>query len=285
MKNKLASGLYPNLSSDEYHADPALGSSSLKTLAMKTPAHLKGEVRKESAAFDLGSAFHTLVLEPHKEHLIICGGDNRRGNAWRDAKADAESKGALILTQDEYDQVFRMRDALMQNPDCVDLLSGKTQAELSLFHKDEQSGVQAKIRPDLYNSEKNIIVDLKTCISAEPHAFAKACYDWGYAIQQAWYQRIWEGFHKKDLNGFFFLAAEKNPPYLTAIYQLDKVSLMEGYNLVQIGLAKYRQCKASNNWYGYERGIQQIRLPAYGFKTVDPLAFGMTASQPEEDWS
>ena len=115
MKNRLSPGLYLNLSNAEYHSDPALGSSSLKVLATKTPAHLKGMMRKESAAFDIGTAFHTLVLEPSKENTIICGPDDRRGKAWTSAKEAADFEGKLLLTSWDYAQVFRMRDALMTN--------------------------------------------------------------------------------------------------------------------------------------------------------------------------
>jgi len=43
-------------------------------------------------------------------------------------------------------------------------------------------------------------------------------------------------------------------------------------------------------WQGYPSGVQQIRIPAYGFKTVDagcfPLAEKELPPQEEvEDWS
>jgi hypothetical protein len=269
MKNKLASGLYLNLPSDEYHSDDALGSSSLKTLATKTPAHLKGMVRKESAAFDIGTAFHTLVLEPSKESTIICGGDDRRGNKWKDAKADADFNGNVILTTDEYDKVFRMRDALMANEDAVNLLTGKTVAEASLFANDKQTNIRCKIRPDLFNYDLNCMVDLKTAITASPEGFARAVADYGYHVQQAYYQRIWNGhFTDKQSDDFFFVVIEKEPPFLSAVYHLDKMTIMEGHNLVKWGMDVYRKCKASNVWQGYESGVQQISIPKYAFKTI-----------------
>jgi hypothetical protein len=256
---------------------------------MKTPAHLKGEVRKESAAFAIGTAVHTLILEPSKEATIICGGADRRGNQWKDAKAKADSKGGTLLTQYEYDQVFRMRDAALANKDIVAALGKKGKSEVSLFADDKPTGIKCKIRPDRINETDNIMVDLKTCVSASPEAFSRAVNDYGYHIQAAFYRRIWEG-HVGDLNGFLFVAIEKNEPYLTAIYELDKLTMMEGYNQVNLAMAKYRQCSAANNWYGYPSGIQQIRIPSYGFKTVDAGSFPMMQATQEsvtveEDWS
>ena len=54
----------------EYHASSALSASGAKTIAMKSLAHFKyGEV-KESPALDLGSATHTLILEPHMKKSV-----------------------------------------------------------------------------------------------------------------------------------------------------------------------------------------------------------------------
>jgi PDDEXK-like domain of unknown function (DUF3799) len=270
MKNKLSSGLYLNLPTSEYHSDDAIGSSTLKTLVTKTPAHLKGAVRKESAAFDIGSAFHTLVLEPSKESTIICGGDDRRGNKWKEAKAEADFSGNIILTADEYDKVFSMRDSLMKNEDAVRLLTGRAVAEASLFARDKQTDIRCKIRPDLFNYDLNCMVDLKTALTASPEGFSRAIADYGYHIQQAYYQRIWNGyFLDKQSDEFFFIVIEKEPPYLSSVYTLNAMTVMEGHNLVKIGMDIYRKCKASNLWRGYEVGVHQISIPRYSFKTIN----------------
>lgn len=271
MKNRLTSGLYLDLPNNEYHADAALGSSSIKTIITKSPAHLIGGARKDSAAFDVGSAFHTIVLEPSKESTIVCGGDDRRGNKWKDAKAECDASGHMLLTSDEYSKVFAMRDALMANEDVASLLTGKTVAEASLFHKDEQSGVQCKIRPDLVNHDLRVMVDLKTCVSASHQSFSKAVLEYGYHIQQAFYQRIWNGFYKNDqIDDFYFVAIEKEVPFASAVYELDRMTIMEGHNLVNLGMSIYRKCKALNKWPAYGSGVQRIRIPNYGFKTLSP---------------
>lgn len=58
-------GIYEGISSADYHADPALGSTSLKTLATRTPAHWRWEsahpVHKD--IYDLGTVTHSLILE------------------------------------------------------------------------------------------------------------------------------------------------------------------------------------------------------------------------------
>ena len=48
------------MSNEEYHLSDALSASGAKTIAMKSLAHYKYAERKESTAFDVGTATHTL---------------------------------------------------------------------------------------------------------------------------------------------------------------------------------------------------------------------------------
>ena len=273
MKNSLADGLYLDLPNDEYHSDTAIGSSTLKVLATKTPAHYKGMVRKESAAFDFGSALHMAVLEPAKAALIVCGPDDRRGKKWTDAKEAADAAGQILLTASDYSEVMAARDAVLSNKDMQWLMRGKTMAEASIFHTDATTGLRCKIRPDLVNHNLNIMADLKTCLSASPNAFSKAVLDYGYHIQNAFYERIWAGFNEWPVGSFLFVCVEKDPPYATAIYELDMPTIAEGDNLVNIGLETYMTCQLTGEWPSYPSGIQKLRLPNYGFKTLDPSEF------------
>jgi len=271
MKNFLADGLYENLPIDEYHSDTAIGSSTLKTLARKTPAHVIGSQRKESAAFDFGSALHLAVLEPHKNEKIVCGPEDRRGAKWTSAKADAEVEGKLLLTSGDYSKVMSARDSIFKNVDCAELLSGRVDPEISVFHTNEEFDLRLKIRPDLYNYESDVMIDLKTSQSASPDFFARSISDYGYHIQAAFYEKVWNGYHKTLIGAFLFMVVEKEPPYAIAVYELDHATLLEGYNLVQQGLEKYKECRTKNVWPGYPSGVQKIGIPAYAFKTIPAL--------------
>ena len=266
MKNSLYTGLYHNLPIDEYHSDRSIGSSTLKTLASKTPLHLRKQERKESAAFDFGSALHLAVLEPHKEKTIICGPETRRGNEWKEMKEECESKGQLLLTTSDYDSVFLARESIFKNELCTSLLTGNVEPEISVFHIDEQTGLRCKIRPDLYNHDANVMIDLKTCVSASPSAFSKSIADYGYHIQNAFYERVWNEFTGEQLDGFYFLAVEKEPPYAVALYALDDDSFLEGWEQALNAMRLYQSCTDKNEWPGYSSDVQKISLPRYAFK-------------------
>ena len=266
MKNSIAPGVYHNLPIEEYHDDKAVGSSSLKTLSIKTPLHLKEQVRKESAAFDFGMALHLSILEPQKESLIICGPEDRRGNKWKDLKEECDAKGQLLLTSGDYEAVFAAKASVFKHELAASLLTGNVESEISVFHIDHETGLKCKIRPDLYNHDANIIIDLKTCVSASPQAFSKSMADYGYHIQNAFYERVWNEHHNKEIDGFYFIAIEKEPPYAVAIYELDDESFLEGWEQAKRAMFLYKKCMNENVWPGFGDQVQKIGIPKYAFK-------------------
>lgn len=266
MKNALLQGKYENLPIEQYHADSAVGSSSLKMLARKTPLHLRGQTYEAKPAFDFGTALHTMVLEPHDNHKIIRGPEDRRGLKWSKLKEETDAAGKLLLTSSDYDDVLLAAESIRTHELASSLLTGNVKAEISLFH--EIAGQRVKIRPDLVNFDGNVIVDIKTCRDASPRAFAKSCYDYGYQIQASYYKYVWEDYHGTALDGFIFLAVESFKPFAVALYELDEDSLIEGMNLVHRGLKEYRECRETNSWPGYSQKIQTIRIPDYGFQTL-----------------
>lgn len=271
MKNALKNGIHDGLSFVEYHNDSAVGSSTLKTIITKSPAHakVKSTIDKEIANF--GSAVHCAILEPEKfEKTILRGPDNRRGNAWKDLAADAEINGAILLTSGDFDDVQFARDAVLANKTCKELLAKKLVAERSLFWTDRETGLRCKARPDLVTTD-HLIVDVKTTQSAHPDSFRRDVLKYHYHMQEAHYvdgsyATYDDGFASQ---GFVFLCIEKTPPYACAVYRLDAATVREGLNLRNMALTKYKQCLETNIWNGYEEGIHELRIPSFGFNTFD----------------
>ena len=54
-----------DMSNEEYHASDALSASGAKTIALESLFDFKYAEREHKAAFDVGTATHTLVFEPH----------------------------------------------------------------------------------------------------------------------------------------------------------------------------------------------------------------------------
>ena len=73
-----------DMTNEEYHSHTnVLSASGTKTIAFDDLATFKYAERKESAAFDVGTATHTLVLQPELSDTIWMGAADRRGLAWK----------------------------------------------------------------------------------------------------------------------------------------------------------------------------------------------------------
>lgn len=279
MLNMLANGIYDNLPNDEYHADSAVSSSTLKIMASKTPAHAKAKTNTATQATTYGAAVHTALLEPEKfDAQVIRGYEDRRGKRWKDAQEDADARGCVLLTSSEYDTISALRASLQANKLVCDLLGGNGVNEQSAFWTDDETDLRCRVRPDRINYDMRLMIDVKTTVSAASYDFQKSITKYGYHLQQAMYL---DGYaqHGIKLKGFVFIAIEKTPPFACAVYQLDDDAEQAGYELYRGTLKRYAECKASGVWDSYPQEIQEIKLQSYSFRldeaTEDSLVEGM----------
>ena len=263
-------GIYDDLPADQYHADTAVGSSTLKRLATMTPAHAKYGYFQRTDALEFGAAFDMCLLERDKfDACYVRGPDDRRGKKWTDA-LEACERGQILMVAKDYDRVLENVEIVMKNPDVASLLSGNTVRQQSAFWIDEKTGIRCKARPDLINIDQGLMVDVKTTISADPRMFGTQCAKLGYHIQQVMYQ---DGYVRHGLGyKFLFLAIEKKPPFLSCVYEMELRSAYAGYKLYRDMLDKYKQCSESGIWPGYPSGIQTLELPTWAWcdDGVDP---------------
>jgi hypothetical protein len=261
-----ARGVYADISNADYHRDPAIGSSSLKTLAARTPAHYQHEKAhpKSSDAFTLGTAAHSLILENDTSGIEIVVADNWLTKAAKEAKAEALAAGKQPLLKKEWLQVLSMRDAVMAHDVAGPLFTGH-RAEESVFW--EEDGLHLKCRPDAWRPD--VLVDLKSTVDADPREFGKTAYKFGYHQSAAHYQdgvRIVTG----ETLPFVFVLVEKTAPYLASVVQLDDVALDYGRQMNDRAKRIYRECTETGRWPGYP-AAEPVSLPMFGMYQLDDL--------------
>jgi hypothetical protein len=257
-------GIYDGITNAAYHADPALGSTSLKTLATKTPAHYQHDKThpKFSDAFTLGTAAHSLILEDDMSGFHVVEADNWLTKAAKEQKSYALESGKQPLLSKEAAQVFAMQDAVMAHPLAKAALAGG-KPEQSVFWNHE-TGTALKCRPDmLHQGGKlgNLIVDLKTVQSASPDEFAKSAANFGYHIQQAHYQAGLKAVTGEDY-AFAFVLVEKSAPYFASVVELHADDVARGADLAERSIRIYNECQASGKWPAYESSAP-IELPRW----------------------
>ena len=122
---------------------------------------------KPSPAFLVGGYFHTCILEPDKlEKFKIVKSSTRNTKEYKDV-----SGGELCLLQKEVDEIELMRDKLMANDICRDLIlpgnlyqeahdAGDVEYEKPMVT--ELFGNQWKGKADIVNHEEKLVIHLKT---------------------------------------------------------------------------------------------------------------------------
>ena len=99
---------------------------------------------------------------------------------------------------------------------------------------------------------------MKTTEDASPRGFQNSLAKFRYHVQAAWYLRGLEGAEE-----FVFIAVEKKPPYLVAVYQASAAVIAAGVRAADINLSNLSECRKKNHWPGYSEAIETIDLPKW----------------------
>ena len=253
-----------DLTNEQYHAHHAISSSDVKAAA-KSLAHWKGAERKETPAFDIGTAFHEMTLEPEMRGRIIRGPETRRGNAWKEMYSEAQEKGQLLLTQGDYDLANAMSESALRNPSISrQVHHSDARIENSIFVTCPKTGLDLRCRPDLYNPTTGVVVDLKSTIDASPDrgGFEKQFWSLNYPLQAAFYKYVLEQA-EIDVTYFIFAAVEKSAPYASCSHVLSGEVLDYAHRKMMKILHRIKQAneegKYPTDWPNYN----MIHLPEW----------------------
>lgn len=130
--------LLTDLTSEEYHGMTGTYSSSqLKTILEDPEAFYKKYITKETpklsgAHFDMGTYFHTAMLEPHllEKECAVYEGGIRNGAKWTEFQQ--ANKGKAIITLKEKEVCEKMITAVRACKISMDYLNNST-PEISMF--------------------------------------------------------------------------------------------------------------------------------------------------------
>jgi exodeoxyribonuclease VIII len=257
---------------EEYHAADGISKSGLWTLWTKTPFHYRYVEHEDKPHFQIGKAAHIAILEPETlEARVGRGPADRRGNKWKEFLDYCERFKLIPLIEEDHNTAMRIRDLAAGVPELRLMQEGTTIVETSAYALDEEHGLMRKTRPDMYNLENRLIVDIKNMADASPSAFAKAVSTFGYHVQDASYTDIWTAGSKHEVDGFFFVVFEKSTPPTVAVYELDAPTVREGHAIYRAAMAKYAECAKAGRWPSYEEGMKTIGLRSrWDYKLTTP---------------
>jgi len=154
------------------------------------------EPSKPSPAFLIGGYFHTCILEPDKlEKFKVVKSTNRNTKAYKDVAG-----GELCLLEQEVDMIELMREKVMNNDICRDLIQlGNVEYEVPMIT--ELFGNKWKGKADIVNHDEKLIIDLKT--TADIDKFQWSANKYNYDSQAYIYSKLF-GYE------FLFIVIDKN---------------------------------------------------------------------------
>ena len=170
-----------------------LSNSDIGTL-FKNPLDL-GKPTEKTVPMLIGGYLHTCILEPEKLHTFkIVEASSRNTKAYKEI-----SQGELILLQHEVDRIELLRDTILANDICRDLIKAdgneyEVPAITELFDN------QWKGKADIINHNENLIIDIKTTSDIDGFKWSAKKYNYD---SQAYIYRHLFGYE------FIFIAIDK----------------------------------------------------------------------------
>lgn len=248
----------------EYDSIKALRFSSCRAL-LKSPAHYLAEQekpREETKALKLGSAIHHLVLQSDfADHYAIApGGIDKRTSAGKAAWAEFQTlnAGKTILDPDDAEVIAHVSASMKQK--LKELGVSIVQSEMMIAV--DYCGCPIKSAIDIVGSD-GYLWDLKTTSDdASGRGFLSTVRTFRYNLQAHFYRTAYEIQTGERPRGFRFLVTEKEPPYLSAVYELGPNLMSYAIEDFEKATKLYSQCVLLDQWPGYPEEPQVIDVGA-----------------------
>ena len=263
------------LPNDEYHSQPQLSSSQLKTFYRSRreyeAIHVTGTMDPDYDKDPLkkGTALHTALLEPDKieDEIVEVPNDvllkdkngrySRRGKSWEQFKE--ENAGKILLLPAQVVDVLRMAESIRKDPKAGPLLRAATERELSVFWEDGPSGFSLRVRFDAIAD--SVILDLKSSAAPSPPDFRFQAWKLGYHLQEPMYRA---GLKAMGISSptFIFVAVKSKAPYTTFAHYFDVDTKYRADKLFKEQLEKLRWCYRVNDFSENNEGsLNAISIP------------------------
>lgn len=274
-KKSYAPGVY-DITNQEYHASEGISRSGISEFK-KSPLHYwdrylnpKKPPRKTSTAMTIGSAVHTLIMEPEKfeQEFCVFKKVNLSTKAGKEYKKEFEvlSIGKEIIREEDMEKVKEIVDSVHQNELVMPILH-EADFEKSIYWTHSATGLTCKARPDIWKRKQKIICDVKTTRNASRASFARAIMDGDYHIQAAMQMIGVLEVTGEAIEDYMFLVIPNERPYFPYIYNLDTETIKKGIAEFNDAMKLIKQCYDNNDWHKERNSIQEIGLSEYALNS------------------
>lgn len=196
---------------------------------------------------------------------------NANSNDCKAWLAEKEKAGVRVITQTEIDHIRYMRDSLAKHPAIQNgILNGLIEHTMVA----KVGRIWLRTRPDAIPVSGMDFADLKTTEKIRYEDLERAIYNYGYHVQAALVRKVarlvmGDG---SEFGSFFFVFAEKVPPYDVRVVEVRPETLDIGERQVDAALKRMEKCIDRWQWpgdEGFEQSISAIELPAWAKTRIE----------------
>lgn len=264
-------GVHYDVPADVYHEWPFASSTSIRALMRTSPAHAKaGLLDSDSPSLRLGTAVHAAILEPTRFDGLVriepkCDKRTKDGKALFESFEQSLMPGQVRISEDQFAVVRGIERNVRASRTCTELLERASVREMSVVADVE--GVTCKCRADAFGD--GLVLDLKTTSGlACEEEFAKSVWNYGYAIQAAFYRLVMDRAGV-SMKSFAWIACETNAPFGVACYRIDASVLDYFEPAIEQALHRWADCEHTQSWPAYPDELRSLELPAWMMRQLE----------------
>ena len=247
--------LIDQITDADYDALEGINFSKLKPF-IDSPYLFKKNIENQNnddkTALKVGLAVHCLCLTPSIfgdkfAVSVVCDRRTKEGKlAWEEFVNN--NQGKTVLSPQEFDLVANCYKAVSENKFFKHVHNNEDEIYLEAGGSTEIFGSKIKGRVDLFNKDKNVVVDLKTC-SEIPSVdnIRKAIYKHKYHLQAYFYKAIVDNSFNVNTHFAFIFVDKKNFNSVGCAY-VGREFFNRAAELLNETLCRYENCKAQNVW-------------------------------------
>lgn len=277
-------GLYV-MTEEQYHADPCATPSASASILKRalplgagygTARHMwhnhprlnppDPEAEDEGKkSFDLGSAFHALILGKGAE-LVVIEAKDYRTSAAKEAREAAYKAGKQPVLKEQYERALKMRSAAVGQirirKELASAMNNGRPERVLIWIEETQGGpVMCRAQLDWIPDKGEAFPDWKTTATgAGPEAYGRTFFNLGADIQDAFYRRGIKAVLGRDAH-LIFPVIEVAEPHCMMVHRASLGAHHWAARKVQWALNLFGLCLHEGVWPGYPVETAWQELP------------------------
>lgn len=156
-------------------------------------------------------------------------------------------------------------------------------SEVSFYGKDEETGLDVRVRPDYFNVEENIgvnaVISFKTTRADDLGKFYYDCAKLKYELSEGMYQEVMSSITGRNFNVTIMIMLQTVEPFDVAVLFWSPDDLANGKYKYHYALSIVKDCFEKKWFPGYDanaeegaRGIIDMQLPEWSKKMLHSVA-------------